>query len=100
VIEEHVWIRCNNPTCETRTPDLTDRVEARKWAIKNGWTHVHPSTDYCPEHSGNAVQPQAPAPNQAARILGVSELVLDDNDFTPEGRARRLEREFARRWGR
>jgi hypothetical protein len=36
-VEEHVWIRCDCLTCEARTPDHVDRVEARRWAGDHGW---------------------------------------------------------------
>lgn len=60
-VEEHVWIRCDYPPCEARTPDHADRLEARRWADNHGWVHQHPSRDLCPEHAGKepvpAVQP-------------------------------------------
>lgn len=52
-VEEHVWIRCDYPSCEARTPDHADRLEARRWADDHGWMHQHPSRDFCPEHANN-----------------------------------------------
>lgn len=64
-VEEHVWIRCDYPPCEARTPDHVDRLEARRWADDHGWMHQHPSRDFCPEHANNESVTAVPPPQRS-----------------------------------
>jgi hypothetical protein len=90
-VEEHIWIRCDYPTCDARTPDHVDRVLARRWAADHGWAHQHPSADRCPTHAGKKPVVGSQPPQPPNPLPGP-----DEGYWSPEARAARLERDLDR----
>ena len=87
-VEAHVWITCDYPTCEAKTPDLADRHDARRWAANRGWMHQHPSRDFCPEHANNKSVTALPPPEL---LRGTGSILQDSGGYWSGARKARLD---------